>query len=112
MNRNILALLGVALVGVALGCQSGPAGGREIKVSVTEKGFEPSEIHVKRGETVVLEITRQTDITCATEVVIGDGGTPTPLPLNKAVLVPIGRVNATTKFACGMNMYTGTVIPD
>jgi len=99
-----------ALAVAVLGCQSGP--GREIQVAVTEKGFEPSEIHVKKGEKVVLAITRKTEITCATDVVIGDGATPTPLPLNQTVLVPLGQVNGPTTFSCGMHMYTGTVTPD
>ena len=53
MKRGIVAIvLGLlAASPVAwLGCQSAPAG-REIQVAVTEKGFEPNEIHVKKGET-------------------------------------------------------------
>jgi plastocyanin domain-containing protein len=105
--------LAAALLVAALGCQSGPStGGREIQVAVTEKGFEPSEIHVKKGEAVVLAITRRTDKTCATEVMIDDGEARTALPLDQTVRIDLGEVRADTKFACGMDMIRGTVVPD
>ena len=113
MKRGIVAIvfcLLVALPAAWLGCQSAP--GREIKVAVTEKGFEPSEIHVKKGENIVLAITRQTDVTCATEMTLDEGQTRTALPLNQTVRIPLGKVSGEKKFACGMGMYHGTVVAD
>lgn len=104
---SVLASLGV----VVLGCQGGSAH-REVKVAVTEKGFEPSEIRVKGGDDVVLAITRETDVTCATDVTIDDGRTRTDLPLNQTVRVPLGVVSGERQFACGMGMYKGKVIAE
>lgn len=114
MKRGIVAVgfcFLVALPAAWLGCQSGAAA-REVQVAVTEKGFEPSEIHVKKGENVVLAITRTTDVTCATEVTVDDGQTRTALPLNQTVRIPLGKVSGEKKFACGMDMYRGKVVGD
>lgn len=84
---------------------------REIKVSVTEKGFVPSSIKVKVGQSVVLAITRKTDRTCAKEAVFPSLGRTFELPLNKTVRVALhpdssGRIG----FACGMDMIKAQVI--
>jgi plastocyanin domain-containing protein len=108
-----LGLLAAALLAGAMGCQSGPPeSARQIDVAVTEKGFEPSEIHVPKGESVVLAITRRTDRTCATEVVIDDGEERTPLPLDQTVRIDLGVVRSDRKFACGMDMIRGKVVAD
>ncbi|MBS2028822.1 MAG: cupredoxin domain-containing protein [Deltaproteobacteria bacterium] len=88
-----------------------PADARHVKVGVTEAGFEPSEIRAKNGESLVLDITRVTDETCATAIVIPDQKVRVELPLNKEVAVPVkaskvGRI----AFACPMNMVTGAVV--
>ncbi len=64
-----------------------PAGPRTIALSVTEKGYEPSPVTLKQGEPVKLVLTRTTDKTCATEIVLEEHGINTPLPLNKPVEV-------------------------
>ena len=55
-------------------------GARTIDMSVTTNGFEPSKIEVKKGEPVHLVVTRKTDATCATEVVIKDLGIDPAVP--------------------------------
>lgn len=60
-------------------------GVRVVELSVTEKGYEPSPISLKKGEPVKLVVTRKTDETCATEVVMEGYGIDTELPLNKPV---------------------------
>ena len=84
---------------------------RHVKVGVTEAGFEPSEIAAKVGENLVLDITRVTDETCATAIVIPDQKVKAELPLNKEVQVPV-KVGAAGRvaFACPMNMITGAVV--
>src|SRR5687767_3767189 len=63
------------------------AAARTIEMSVTEKGYEPASIKVKKGEPVKLLITRKTESTCATEIIIKDSNINVPLPLNKQVAV-------------------------
>lgn len=58
-----------------------------VALSVTEKGFEPSPVGVKQGQPVKLVLTRTTDKTCATEVVLEEYGIDAKLPLNQPVEV-------------------------
>jgi plastocyanin domain-containing protein len=60
---------------------------RTIALSVTEKGYEPSPVTLKQGEPVKLVLTRTTDHTCATEIVLDEYNINTKLPLNEPVEV-------------------------
>ena len=60
---------------------------RTIALSITEKGYEPSPLTLKQGEPVKLMLTRTTDHTCATEIVLDEYGINTKLPLNQPVEV-------------------------
>ena len=96
------------LVLAAAGCGGGKA---EIPISVTENGFEPSQIDVKHGEAVTLLVTRKTDQTCATEMVIPSRNITQELPLNQTVRVALGPLEVgEVAFACGMDMEKGTIV--
>src|SRR5262249_18026434 len=58
---------------------------RTVDLKVTEKGFEPTPITVKKGEPLHLKITRTTDQTCAKEMIVPDYNIEKELPLNKTV---------------------------
>ena len=63
------------------------------------------------GDDVTLVVTRRSDQTCATEIVVGDGRIRAALPLNQPVRVALGTVDAGgVKFACGMGMLEGSVV--
>ena len=62
-----------------------PAPAKVVEISVTEKGYEPSPLTLKKGEPVTLRLTRKTDRTCATEILIQGTDINVPLPLNKPV---------------------------
>jgi hypothetical protein len=63
-----------------------PAGApRTVALTVTESGYEPSPLSLKKDEPVKLVVTRKTDQTCATEIVMEEYGINTPLPLDKPV---------------------------
>lgn len=84
---------------------------RPITMSVTDKGFEPAALKVKKGEPVTLVITRKTEKTCATEIVIDEHGVNTKLPLNKAVTVTFTpRKSGELKYGCGMGKMIGGVL--
>lgn len=84
-----------------------------ISLKVTEKGFEPSEIKVKPGSHVVLDVTRVTDLTCATEIKISEKKIKKNLPLNKSVQIDVGVLpKGRITFACGMNMVTGHIVAE
>jgi plastocyanin domain-containing protein len=64
-----------------------PAGEQRIELTVTDAGFEPSPVVVKAGQQVTLVVTRQTENTCAREIVIKDHGIEAKLPLGKPVAI-------------------------
>ncbi|QRN99690.1 cupredoxin domain-containing protein [Archangium violaceum] len=109
-SKIIKPLLALALAGAVLSAEQGcskpasppepsapaapaaqeakkPGEPRTIALSVTEKGYEPSPVTLKQGEPVKLVLTRTTDHTCATEIVLEEYGIDTKLPLNQPVEV-------------------------
>jgi plastocyanin len=58
-----------------------------LALAVTDNGFEPARAKVQAGVPLTLEITRKTDDTCATAIVIPDQGIQKDLPLNQTVAI-------------------------
>lgn len=84
---------------------------RTIAMEVTDEGFVPANVTLKAGEPVILAITRKTDETCATEILIEGTDIKTPLPLNQPVEVAWTPVKAgTVKFGCAMDMMIGGML--
>lgn len=78
-------------------------GPRVIPLSVTEKGYEPSPISLRKDEPVKLVVTRTTEQTCATELVMKDYGINTPLPLNTPVEIAFTpNKTGTLTYGCAM----------
>jgi len=97
-----------------LGCggQKSEAQSGTIAMSVTEAGFEPDNLTVKKGQEVRLAITRKTDATCAKEIVIDEYNITTKLPLNKAVIVAFTPTKSgKLKYGCAMDkMVSGVLV--
>jgi plastocyanin domain-containing protein len=114
-----LAVFALAAPAAALAQQAHPAAhatkadakkAKTVEIAVTSEGFTPAAFKVKAGETVRLVVTRKTDKTCATEIVIRDFGVNQPLPLDKAVTVEITpKKPGTIRYACGMDMIAGAI---
>lgn len=84
---------------------------RAIELKVTDDGFQPGTVTVKQGEPVKLVVTRVTDATCATEILIADTDIKADLPLNKPVEVAWTPTKAgQVKFGCAMDMMVGGVL--
>lgn len=84
---------------------------RVIELSVTERGFEPSPVNVKKGEPLKLVVTRKTDQTCATELLMPDQKIDKPLPLNKPVEIAFTpEKSGQLKYGCAMGMMISGVI--
>ena len=83
----------------------------EYVISITDKGFEPAETKIPKGQPVTLVFTRKTDQTCATEVVFPTLKQRHPLPLNQQVRVSLpASAEGTISYVCGMNMLGGSVV--
>jgi plastocyanin domain-containing protein len=92
---------------------SGPAVPKDgvVQMTVTDAGFEPNTVKIKKGVPVKLVITRKTDKTCAKEIVIDEYGINTPLPLGKAVTVAFTPTKSgELKYGCAMDKMIGGVL--
>lgn len=84
---------------------------RTVQLTVTEAGFEPSPINVKAGEPLKLIVTRKTDKTCATELVMNEYKISQKLPLNQPVEIAFTPTKAgELKYGCAMGMMIGGVL--
>jgi plastocyanin domain-containing protein len=89
------------------GCRGGP---REVAVRAGVNGFDPWRIEARVGEPLVLVVTRTSDDTCATELVIPDAGVNAQLPLGKPVRVELTPSRSgTLRFSCAMKMFQGEI---
>lgn len=85
-------------------------GVRTFEIAVTEDGFEPSRVKVKKGEKVKFVVTRTTDRTCAKEIVMKQVGIEKPLPLGQPVTVEFTPAKSgEVRYACGMDHVSGVV---
>lgn len=81
-----------------------------VELSVTSEGFVPARVTVKRGRPVKLVVTRKTDLTCATEIVMKSLGVRKELPLGEPVTVTVTPPGpGEYRYACGMDMVAGVL---
>ncbi len=84
---------------------------RTIEIKVTEDGFQPGNVTLKKGEPVTFVVTRITDATCATELLIADTDIKADLPLNKPVEIAWTPTKAgQVKFGCAMDMMVSGLL--
>lgn len=84
---------------------------RRIEMEVTNAGFVPADIHVQAGEPVTLAITRKTERTCATEIMIPAHDVYAELPLNETVEVTFTpEESGQLQYGCGMGQMIGGII--
>lgn len=84
---------------------------RVIDLAVTEDGYVPNLLAVKQGEPVRLVVTRKTDDTCATDLLIDGTDIKVKLPLNKPVTVNwTPAKSGKVKYGCAMNMMVSGLL--
>jgi len=83
---------------------------QEVKVELTDKGYEPETIKLKAGSPAKVTFVRRTDEACGDEVVIKDYGIKRSLPLNQPVVVEFTPRKGEFTFGCGMGMFEGKVV--
>ena len=102
----------------ATGCSGASAEGKPVaavggavKLQVTERGFEPHNVKVKRGEPVKLLVTRKTDQTCARELVLDEYGINVKLPLDTEVAIAFTPTKSgELTYGCSMDKMISGVI--
>lgn len=112
---NIRSLAGVlVLVAASSTLAAEPAkaaAARKVEISVTENGFEPTPIKVKKGEALTLVVTRKTEATCAKKLVLDEGNISVELPMDKAVEIPFTPKKAgQVKYGCQMGKMIAGVL--
>lgn len=114
MVRKSMLVVGVLVVAFGVlvwGCSPRSTGGaQEIKLAVTDRGFEPAEIQVEKGEPVTLLVTRTVEATCVHEIVLADFGVRKALPLNEEVRITLTpEQTGEFRYICPMDMIGGTM---
>jgi plastocyanin domain-containing protein len=80
------------------------------EITLDSSGFHPGLLTVRQGSPVTLVVTRETDQTCAREVVIPALDIRQELALDQPVeFVLTADRKGDLRFACGMNMLTGVI---
>lgn len=108
----LLVLSGIALAaGCAVQPPSGSVRGGKVAIAVTDRGFQPATVTLPRNLAVTLVVTRETDQTCAKEIVFADEGIHRELPLNQPVEIALAsHAKGEMRYTCGMGMVTGTIL--
>ncbi len=83
----------------------------KVTLAVTEKGFEPSEVKLKKGEKTTFVVKRTSDATCATELLVEGTDLNVKLPLNEAVTFEwTPPKSGQIRFGCAMGMMVSGVL--
>jgi plastocyanin domain-containing protein len=94
----------------AAACSSGPRDGEPVRITVTKNGYEPHRVQATKGKPLTLVITRVTDETCATEIVLPEAGIDVKLPLNEPVTVTFTpERTGELRYSCAMKMFQGVI---
>lgn len=90
-----------------------PAFDRLVEIAVTERGFEPAAVAVKKGEMVRLVVRRKTDATPARELVLDEFLVWLQLPLNEPAVDTFRAYRAGEfRFSCADGKVTGVLRVD
>jgi len=91
-------------------CRGGSPDGAPIHVRATKNGFEPWKVQATRGKPLTLVLTRTTDETCATEIVIPEAGIEKALPLGEPVTITFTpQRTGELRYSCAMKMFQGVI---
>jgi plastocyanin domain-containing protein len=84
---------------------------QKVTVALTEKGYEPASLKLRRGIPAQVTFLRKVSATCGTQIVLPDYDIKRALPLNEPVLVEFTpNKTGTFAFTCGMGMLRGSLI--
>jgi plastocyanin domain-containing protein len=104
-----ILLVAAALAGAACRDHS-PRAGEPVRITVTKNGYEPWRVEARQGVPLTLVVTRTTDETCATEVILPEYGIDRKLPLGEPVTITFTPTRAgELRYACAMKMFQGVI---
>lgn len=84
---------------------------QNVRINLTEKGYQPSSFRLKKGVPARVTFVRRTEDECGREIVIPAYKIRRELPVNTPVTIRFTpSKTGTFNFACGMNMLRGKLI--
>lgn len=85
--------------------------GPDVKIAITEEGFSPANVVLRRGVQSRITFVRQIEDTCATAIVVQELGIDLNLPLNQPVSVEVTPKSAGQyDYGCGTGPFRGTIM--
>lgn len=109
-RRRLVAIPLAAAALVLAGLLASAGSPRVVELRVTGRGFEPWRVTLKKDEPVRLVVTRATDDTCATELIVPEQHVRLDLPLGKAVSVTFTPARTgEIRYSCAMGMMGGVL---
>jgi plastocyanin domain-containing protein len=113
MKKGIWIVLLIVIVAGVTGSAASAAKPKvqSFTVKITERGYEPASLRLRRNRPARITFLRTTDNTCAKEVVFPEFGIKRELPLNQSIVVTLNpKKNGEFRFTCGMNMMRGSLV--
>lgn len=107
---TFLISTGLGAAGTLASVRNTPASS-DVKITVTDEGFRPAIVVLRRGAQTRITFVRQTENTCATAVVVQELGIDLNLPLNEPVSVEVTPQSAGQyNYGCGTGPFNGTIM--
>lgn len=83
---------------------------QEATITLTDKGYQPERVRLKRGIPARLTFVRKFAATCATEITLEQYNIKRDLPLNQPVVVEFTPLKAgQLEYTCSMKMVGGKI---
>jgi plastocyanin domain-containing protein len=107
---TLLMLLSLCLLSVTIADAAKAKPVQEATITLTEKGYQPEKVRLRRGVPARLTFIRKFEVTCATEVIIEEYHIRRDLPLNQPVIVEFTPQKAgELEYSCSMKMVGGKI---
>ena len=113
MKRFLLLNLAFSLMlaGGAISTNAKPKKIKTVRINISQQGYAPASIAVKKGETVRLVFYRADANNCGEELVFPALNIKRQIPVRRRVAVTLTpRRTGEISFACGMDMYRGKIL--
>lgn len=104
-------ILSLALFGGAISTVAKPKKIKTVRINISQQGYAPAFVSVKKGQTVKLVFYRADANNCGEELIFPALNIKREIPVRKPVAVVITpRKTGALAFACGMDMYRGKIL--
>jgi plastocyanin domain-containing protein len=105
-----MVVAGAALLAAAACGRREQRPGEPVRITVGKNGYEPWKVGAWKGVPLTLVVTRTTDETCATEVVLPEYGIDRKLPLGEPVTITFTPTRTgELRYSCAMRMFQGVI---